>query len=326
MSRLNLSLACWDYDRTRPLIDGRVKPHGIDLTVKVMRPREAFERMLATGEFDVSEMSFANYVSLKGKGDCPLVAIPVMLSKMFRHNCIYVRADSGIRGFKDLAGRRVGTMRYTSTALVFTRGLLLDEQGLRAKDLQWFIGGINKPMKSSRPENVPDNMACTILSETQTLDAMLLAGEIDAIFTQDMPDSFLRGDGRIRRLFSDPKPVEKDYFARTGIFPIMHIVVIRKDIFDAHPWVATVLFDAFSRAKSEALSQLYDTDALHLSLPFLTDHYEETVRCFGADFFSYGLESNRLTISALCRYVFEQGLSPRLVSPDELFVQVEAVK
>ena len=320
MPPLPLTLACWDYDRTRPLIDGRVKPDNIDLTVKVMRPREAFERMLATGEFDISEMSFANYVSLKGKGVCPLVAIPVMLSKMFRHSCIYVRSDSGIKSLGDLADRRVGTMRYTSTALVFARGLLSDECGVVAKDIQWFIGGINKSMKSVRPENVTDRMACTILSNSQTLDGMLLAGEIEAMITQDLPNSFVQGDQCIRRLFPDHKAAEIDYFKRTGIFPIMHVVVIRKDVYDANPWVASSLFKAFSLAKDEALSHLYDTDALHLSLPFLIDHYEEAVRCLGADYFSYGLESNRAAVSALCRYVYEQGLSPRLVSPEELFV------
>lgn len=322
MADLSLSLACWTYDRTKALIDGTIKPEGIDLDVKVMRPRVAFERMLATGEFDVSEMSLANFVALKGQGRCPLVAIPVMLSKMFRHDCIYVREGAGIATPRDLIGRRVGTMRYASTALVVARGLLQDEYGIHARDLDWFIGGINTPMRSSRPENAAADLRVTLLSESQTLDAMLRDGAVDALITQDLPDSFVRGEPGIRRLFLDSKAAEIDYFTRTKIFPVMHIVVMREDVHRDHPWVARALYTAFSRAKDAALHGLYDTDALHLSLPFLIQAVEESVRTFGPDFFSYGLDANRPAMEALCRYVFEQGLSPRLVSPDELFADI----
>lgn len=321
MEHRKLTLACWNYDRTRPLIDGRVKAAGLDLDVRVMRPREAFERMLATGEFDVSEMSLANYISLTGHGRCPLVAIPVMLSKMFRHDCIYVRTGSGISSPKDLIGRRVGTMRYTSTALVFARGLLEHDFGVKATDLKWFVGGINAPLKVSRPENA-DGLDLTLLGDGQTLDDMLIAGDVDALITQDLPDSFLRSDPRIVRLFPDSKAAETDYYTRTKIFPVMHTVVIREDVHRESPQVAQSLYDAFCDAKDLALHGLYDTDALHLSLPFLIHHYEEAVRIFGPDFFSYGLEANRQTLDALCQYVFEQGLSPRRVSPDELFAPV----
>lgn len=322
MPDLPLSLACWTYDRTRPLIDGRVKPEGIELKIEVMRPRVAFDRMLKSAAFDVSEMSFANYASLVGQGDCPLVAIPVMLSKMFRHDCFYVRADSGISALRDLAGRRVGTMRYSSTAQVYARGLLSDECGLRPRDIHWFIGGINEPMASARPESIAADAPCTVLTPAQSLDVMLLAGEIDAMSTQDLPESFLNGDPRIRRLFADPKAAQIDYHRRTGIFPIMHVVALRREVHEAHPWAAAALYKAFCRAKDEALGHLYDTDALHLALPFLIDHYEEAVRCFGPDFFSYGAAANRPAVAALCRYLYEQNLSPRLVAPEELFAPV----
>ncbi|MDB5649922.1 MAG: 4,5-dihydroxyphthalate decarboxylase [Hyphomicrobiales bacterium] len=323
MADLPLSLACWTYDRTRALIDGSIKPDGIDLDVKVMRPRVAFERMLATGEFDVSEMSLANFVALKGHDRCPLVAIPVMLSKMFRHDCIYVREGSGIATPRDLRGKRVGTMRYASTALVFARGQLQDEYGIHARDLDWFIGGINVPMRSTRPDNAAADTCVTLLSESQTLDAMLRDGKVDALMTQDLPESFVRGEPWITRLFSDSKAAEIDYFTRTKIFPVMHIVVMREDVHRANPWVAKALYTAFSRAKDAALHGLYDTDALHLSLPFLIQAVEESVRTFGPDFFSYGLDANRPAIDAICRYVFEQGLSKRLVSPHELFAAID---
>jgi 4,5-dihydroxyphthalate decarboxylase len=319
---LRLSLACCDYDRTRPLIDGRVKPAGIKLDMHVMRPRVAFDRMLAGGDFDASEMSFSTYIALKAEGSCPFVAIPVMLSKSFRHDCIYIRADSGIRGPRDLAGRRVGTMRYNSTALVFIRGMLQHDFGVHARAIKWLIGGVNEPVRSKRPDNTPDDIQMTLVPNDQTLDAMLARGEIDALFTQDIPMSFLRQDPHIVRLFQGFKAVEIDYFRRTRIFPVMHTIVIRDALHRMHPWVAHALFDAFAEAKDIALRNLYDTDALHLSLPFLIDHLEEATRVFGKDFFSYGLEPNRETMAALCQYLHEQNISSRLVSPDELFADL----
>ena len=322
MSTHSLSMACWDYDRTRPLIDGRVKPSGIDLRVQVMRPREAFERMLATGEFDVCEMSFSNYVTLRAEANCPLLALPVMLSKMFRHDCIYVRKDSGITHPRDLMGRRVGTMRYTSTALVFARGLLQHEYGLHARDFHWFVGGINHGISASRPEHTPDDLKITLLKKEMTLDQMLVDGEVDALITQDIPSSFLKRHPNIVRLFPDFKTVESDYYQRTGIFPVMHTVVIKSQAYRETPEIAQSIYTAFCKAKDIATEGLYDTDALHLTLPFLIDHVEEAWKIFGKDYFSYGLEPNRATISALCQYVHEQRLSSRLVSPDELFAPV----
>ncbi len=323
MANLPLSLACWNYDRTRALIDGRVKPDGIDLRVEVMRPRQAFERMLATGEFDICEMSFSSYVTMRAQSDCPLVALPVLLSKMFRHDCIYVRRDSGITKPQDLIGKRVGTMRYTSTALVFARGLLQHDFNVHACDLQWFIGGIDHGVDAIMPENTPDDVAVTLLRKAQTLNAMLMNGEVDALITQDIPSSFLEGKTAIVRLFQDFKAVETEYYQRTGIFPVMHTVVIKRELHDQQPWIAQSIFEAFCKSKDIAVHGLYDTDALHLALPFLIDHVEEARRVFGDDYFSYGLESNRRTITALCQYVYEQNLSTRLVSPDELFAQVE---
>lgn len=321
MSDLSLSLACWSYDRTRPIIDGRVKPDGIDLKVDVMRPRVAFERMLA-GDFDMSEMSFATLVSMKSGANCPFVAIPVMLSKMFRHDAIYIRRDSGIRGPQDLAGRRVGTMRFTSTALVYARGLLKHEYGVAPKDIHWFIGGIDHGIAPIMPSPIEPGLRINLLDQAQCLNDMLLNGEIDALISQDMPDSFRTRNPAVTRLFANAKEAEIAYYRKTGIFPVMHTIAIRNDVYDRNPWVAGALYAAFEQAKDVALNGLYDTDALQLALPFLIDHLEEARQVFGEDFFAYGVEKNRAALDALCQYVHEQNMAAVRLRPEDLFVAV----
>lgn len=320
MAKLKLSLACWDYDRTRPLIDGRVQPEGIELDIQLLRPRETFQRMLDNQEFQASELSLASYTALKGRGACPFVAIPVALSKIFRHSCIYVRTDAGIRRPEDLKGKRVGTSQYSSTALVFMRGMLQHDYGVLPSDMHWFMGGLNTFVEQPLiPLNLPKDVKLDFLSAGQTLEAMFAAGELDALLSIYIPNLFLAGSPRIARLFPDFKAVEQDYYRRTGIFPIMHTVVLREDVYRENPWAAQSLYDAFRAAKDLAIGGLYDTDALHLALPWLLDHVEEAWRVFGKDFWAYGLEPNRATFTAIGRYVHEQGLSPRVVTPDELF-------
>jgi 4,5-dihydroxyphthalate decarboxylase len=322
MPKLRLTLACWDYDRTRPLIDGRVQPDGIDLDVKVLRPRETFQRMLDHKEFHVSELSLASYTALRGRGACPFVAIPVALSKIFRHSCIYVRTGAGIDRPEDLKGKRVGTSQYSSTALVFMRGMLQHEYGVLASDMHWFMGGLNTFVEQPLiPLNLPKSVRLDFPAAGQTLEGLFEAGQLDALLSIYIPSLFLSGSPRIARLFPNFKEVEQDYYRRTHIFPIMHTVVIREDVHHEHPWVARSLYRAFSEAKALAVDPLYDTDALHLALPWLLDHVEEAWRVFGKDFWAYGLEPNRPTFAAIGRYVHEQGLAPRRVDPDELFVR-----
>ena len=320
MAELELTLACWDTDRTRPLIDGRVKPDGIKLAIEVLRPRQIFPRMLEDREFDVSELSLASYVSLKGRGDCPFVAIPVALSKIFRHSCIYVRTDAGIERPEDLRGRRVGTSQYGATAIVFIKGVLQHDYGVAPADIEWFMGGLDQPTERPLiPLDLPRDVKLDFLSGGETLEAMLEAGRLDALFSIYIPPMFLAGSPRIARLFPDYKSVEKDYYRRTGIFPIMHTVVLREDVYRAHPWAAKSLYTAFRQARDLAIGGLYDTDSLRVALPWLLSHVEEAWDVFGEDFWSYGLEPNRATLTAIGQYVYEQALSPRPVSPDELF-------
>ena len=320
MPNLDLNIACWDYDRTRPLTDGRVQPEGINLDITVLRPREIFPRMLQDQEFHASEMSLASYVILKARDQCPFVAIPVMLSKMFRHDCIYVRPDAGINEPADLRGKRIGLPQYSSTAGVFIKGLMQHEYGVSPQQMTWFMGGQDTPAPAPLvPLDLPDDIHLEFIPEDKTLEEMLADGELDALFATYIPNLFLSGSPTIARLFPNFKEVEQDYYRRTGIFPIMHTVVIREDVHREHPWVATSLYEAFSQAKDLAVGGLYDTDALALTLPFLIDHLEESRRIFGSDYWSYGVESNRPALEGLSQYVVDQGLAPRVVSTEELF-------
>jgi 4,5-dihydroxyphthalate decarboxylase len=320
MAPLKLTLACWDYDRTRPLIDGRIKPEGIELDIKVLRPRQTFDRMLHDREFHVSELSLASYAALKGRGDCPFVAVPVALSKIFRHSCIYVRTDAGIRTPADLKGKRVGTTQYSATALVYLRGMLQHDYGVAPSDLHWFMGGLNAPTEQPLiPLNLPKDVRLDFVPAGKTLEGMFAAGELDALLSIYIPRLFLDGSTRIARLFPNFKEVEQDYYRRTGIFPIMHTVVLRQDVHEAYPWAARSLYQAFLAAKELAVEVFYDTDALMVSLPWLLDHVEEAWRVFGKDFWSYGLAPNRPALTAIGQYVCEQHLSPRPVMPEELF-------
>jgi len=321
MAKLPLTLACWDYDRSRPLMDGRVQPDGVELSVKVLRPRETFQRMLDHREFHVSELSLASYAALKARGDCPFVAVPVALSKIFRHSCIYVRAGAGIAEPEDLKGKRVGTSQYSSTGLVFLRGMLQHDYGIKAEDMHWFMGGLNTFVeKPLIPLNLPPQVKLEFLSGGDTLEKMFAAGRLDALLSLYIPSLFLEGSATIARLFPDYRQVEQDYYRRTKIFPIMHTVVVREDVHREHPWVAASIYQAFCAARDLAVDGLYDTDALRLSLPWLLSHVEEARQVFGRDFWAYGLQANRPTWAAIGQYVHEQGLAPRPVAAEELFV------
>ena len=320
MPDLKITFACWDYDRTRPLMDGRVKPEGIELDIKVLRPRDTFQRMLDKQEFDASEMSLASYTALKGRGACPFVAVPAALSKIFRHSCIYVRTGAGIDRPEDLRGKRVGTSQWSATALVFMRGMLEHDYGVKAADMHWFMGGLRAFVESPLIAlDLPKTIRLDFLSKGQTLEGMFAAGELDALLSIYMPQLFVDGSPSIARLFPNYKQVEQDYYRRTGIFPIMHTVVLRADVHRTHPWAARSIYQALVKARDLAVDGLYDSDALRVALPWLLDHVEETRRVIGPNFWSYGLGPNRPTYEAIGRYVHEQGLSPRVVEADELF-------
>ena len=320
MSRLRLSLACWNYDRTRGLLEGRIQPDGIDLTYLDMPVEETFFRMLRHQEFDVAEMSLSSYAVSLFKPDKPFVAIPVFPSRFFRHSCVYVNADAGIREPKDLVGRRVGNPEYQMTAPVWIRGILQDEYGVPADGVTYLTGGEEEP---GRPEklklDLPPNIKVQPIGERDTLSAMLREGTIDALYTARMPSTYRTARERVRRLFEDYMEVEQAYWRKTRIFPIMHTVAIRRSLYERYPWIAMSLYKAFVRSQRETYDDLDATAALKAMLPWLTKHMEDARRLMGEDYWPYGFAPNREALATFLRYHHEQGLSKRLLAPEELF-------
>jgi 4,5-dihydroxyphthalate decarboxylase len=311
MHKLDLTLACGRYDRTQPLIDGRVQPNGVNLTFLPLSPGETFWRMLNHDEFDVSEMSLSSYTILRSEGDARFIAIPVFPSRVFRHSAIYVRADSDIERPEDLKGKRVGVGDYQMTAAVWVRGLLMHEYGVTPKDVVWVVG---KPIRSIKP---PGGVTLETIAADATLEAMLERGEIDALASVIIPDGFGK---TIRRLFRDPRQVEVAYYKKTRIFPIMHTVVLKTSLYREKPWLAVSLYHAFCRARDLAYRTMYDTNALTVSLPWVIDEVEATRSIFGPDIWDYSIEGSLPTLNALMAYLDEQELSRRRMSVEELFV------
>jgi len=315
---LRLSLACGATDRTLPLVLGDVRPAGIDLTFLRMQPEEVFWRMTRHAEFDAAEMSLSSYLLRRSRDDHALLAIPVFPSREFRHGCVFVRADAGITAPADLKGARVGVPEYQMTAAVWIRGFLDDDFGVRPTDLRWSTGGLYQPGREEKLPIAIPGLDLQPIGPDQTLSQMLLDGQLEAIIGPRAPAGF-PGDPRIQRLFPDFRQVEADYFRRTRIFPIMHTVVIRRDLLDAEPWVARSLYDTFCAAKAQALAALADPIVLAASLPWLIDEVEQTRALMGDDYWPYGLEANRPTLEALVRYSAEQGLATRRLPIEELF-------
>jgi len=320
MDRLRLTLATWDYDRVRPLIDGSIQPEGIELVPIISRPSETFFRMLRHQEFDVSELSFSNYTMLRAGGDDKFVAIPVFPSRLFRHSCIYVNKKAGINEPKDLIGKKIGVPEYSMTAAVFARGMLLHEYGVTPDSIEWFSGTQDGLQRPSRIDFVlPESVVLHRMPLEQDMGPMLDSGELDAIISPNAPRSLHAEPSPVRRLFTDYRQAEKDYFSRTGIFPIMHTIVFRREVYEANPWAATSLYAAFIKAKQWAYTQLVETDALKLTLPWVVAEIEETRRVMGHDFWAYGIEPNRVSLEALPQYLHEQSLTTRVPKIEELF-------
>jgi 4,5-dihydroxyphthalate decarboxylase len=320
MSKLRLTLACWDYDRTRALADGRVTPEGIDLNFLPLHVEETFFRMLRNREFDVAEMSLSSYCVSLMRDDPAFVAIPVFPSRFFRHSCIFVSAKSGIREPKDLIGKRVGVPEYQMTAPVWIRGILADEYGVDPSSVTYFTGGEEEPGRDEKLKlNLPDRFRVTPIGPKQTLSVMLAEGEIDALHTARTPSTFYSRPGDVRRLFPDFVAAEKDYFRRTGLFPIMHVVAIRRSIYEANRWIAQSLFKAFQQAQAVTYDNLAVTSAMTTMLPWQVAAVEEARTELGDDWWPYGVARNRVVLDTFLRYHHEQGLSARRLTVEELF-------
>jgi 4,5-dihydroxyphthalate decarboxylase len=320
MSKLRLTLACWDYDRTRGLADGSIAPDGIDLTYLSLPVEETFFRMLRYGEFDAAEMSLSSYAVSLMQEEPRFIAIPVFPSRFFRHSSIFVSTTSGITEPKQLAGKRIGTPEYQMTAPVWIRGILQDEYGVDPASCEYLTGGEEEPGRDEKLKlDLPAKFKLRRIGAQQTLAAMLAAGEIDAMHTARAPSTFRTKPHAVRRLFEDYVAVERAYFRKTRIFPIMHTIVLRRDLYRAHPWIAQSLQKAFHQAQRKTYDDLAITAALKTMLPWQVAYVEETRRELGEDWWAYGLEPNRHALDTFLRYHHEQGLSPRRLAPEELF-------
>lgn len=317
--KLMLSLAISDYDHVRDLVEGHVQAGGLELIHLKLAVEEIFYRFTRFREWEVSEMSMGRFAALLSQGDRSLVGIPVFPSRVFRHSSIYLRRDAGIGEPADLAGRRIGLPEWAQTASIYTRGFLVNQFGLNLEDIDWVQAGVNQPgrheeVKLALPAGIrlsrhPD--AC--------LNQMLLDGEIDAIVSAHPPQAFKDGNPAVTRLFDDYRSVEETYWRESGIFPIMHVIVIRAAVLERFPWVATNLITAFEEAKRRSLSRLQEMTASRYPVPWIQNVALETMEQFGTDSWPYGVDRNLPTLETFLKYAHEQGVCQRHVAVDELF-------
>jgi 4,5-dihydroxyphthalate decarboxylase len=319
MAELELSLAIGQYDHVRDLLDGTVAVGGVDLTVLRLPIEEIFYRSTFNREFDVSEMSFAKIVSLASQDDHAFVPLPVFPSRAFRHSSIYVRADAAIADPRDLAGKRVGVPEWAQTAAVYSRGMLAHEYGVDLASIRWHQAGVNDAGRREKVKlALPAGLQLTVVTD-RSLSQMLAGGELDAVLSARPPAPFLAGDPRIRRLFPDARTVEEAYLRKTGIFPIMHVVALKRSLYEQHPWLAMNLFKAFEEAKQQSIARASDITASFYPLPWTAQIAQSARELFGADIWPYGVEPNRVTLDAFLQYAFEQGVCHRRLTPEALF-------
>ena len=318
--KLSLSIAIGDYDRNRALIDGTAQIDGVAPVVMTLSPEEIFFRAMRHEAFDVCELSLSSFVLRTARGDCPYVGIPAFVSRAFRHTSIIVRTDRGIRIPQDLKGRRVGIPEWQLTANVWTRALLEDDYGVKPSDIHWVRGGLEEPGRAEKVAlELPVSVVLEDIGPGQTLNAMLQAGEIDAFMGPRAPTSFVPSNKSLRWLFDDPTGEAMDYFRRTRIFPIMHLVGVRRSIAEQQPWLPMALLKAFENSKQRALLSLADTSATKVALPFVEEQLRRAQTFMGEDFWPYGVAANRHVLEAFVRHHHAQGLSSRVVDVDELF-------
>ena len=319
MAKLNLSVAIGEYDRTRALIDGSVAIDGVDPIYMTLAPEEIFFRAFRAAEFDICELSLSSYAIKTAQGDCPYVAVPAFISRAFRHNAVYVRTDR-VKKPADLKGRKVGVPEYQLTANVWARAFLDDDYGVKPADIHWIRGGIAQP---GRPEKLtvklPAGVRLDNAPEGATISALLEAGEIDGFIAPRPPSHVEKGHPHIGWLFPDPVAAAKDYFKRTGLFPIMHILGIRRALAEQHPWLPGAVLKAFEQAKRLAVEELADTTVAKVTLPFVEEMLRDARAFMGEDFWSYGVAPNRKVLDYFLGQHHAQGLSARRLSVDELF-------
>ncbi|MGA8820341.1 MAG: ABC transporter substrate-binding protein [Xanthobacteraceae bacterium] len=320
MGDVPITIACGNYDRTRAIRDGRVKVEGCDVTYLPMYPEEIFHRAFKFQEFDVSEISFSSYIRTVSAGTAAYIGVPAFVSRIFRHSGIYVRKGAGIEKPEDLRGKRIGLPEYQITAVVWMRGMMQHEYGVKPSEIHWRSGGQEQAGREERTPLKPiPGLDLKAIPHDKTLVGMLRDGELDALFTARAPSSFLAGEPHIARLFPDTRKAEVACYKKTKLFPIMHLIGIRKSLAEKYPWLATSVYKAFCEAKALAMIDLRDVNALMVTLPWLEAETHETAAIMGDDFWKYGIDENRPDIEALAQYIHEQGLADRKVKIEELF-------
>jgi 4,5-dihydroxyphthalate decarboxylase len=320
MEKLFLTVACGDYDRTHALQTGAVEAEGIKLNYIPLQSEEVFWRMGHHREFDASEMSLSNHLTMVSRGNSPFVGVPVFPSRFFRHSSIFYNVESRIKDPKDFKGKRIGAPEYAITAAVWIRGMLHDDFDVRTQDVKWFIGGQEDPGRKERLQlQLPPDIQVQSIPEDKTLNGMLESGELDGLISARIPSCFAKGSPKVRRLFPNYKDVEIDYYKRTKIFPIMHVLVIRREVYERNPWVARSLYKAFCDAKERAIQTMHISNSHACTLPWLSWEREQLKEIFGPDWWPYGIEPNRHVIGTLIRYMGEQGLLAKPVSVEDIF-------
>lgn len=320
MSKLRLSVAIGDYDRNRPLIEGAVGIDGVEPIVMTLSPEEIFFRAMRHEAFDVCELSLSSHLLRTARGDAAYVGVPAFVSRAFRHTAWVVRKDRGIGSPTDLRGKRVGLAEWQLTANVWARGILAEHHGFDPTGVTWVRGGIEE---AGRLEKIsfapPPGVKIEDAGPGETLSGLLLSGKIDAFVGPRPPRAFTEGHPDLKWLFDDPVAAAKAYYAKSRIFPIMHVIGVRKSLAEAHPWLPMALLKAFDRAKAAALAHLADPSASKVTLPFVEEQLAGAKTLMGTDFWSYGVDANRHVLETFARYHYAQGLSARVVAPDELF-------
>jgi len=323
MTASGISVAFWDHDRVQALTDGTVVLPRYNATFHVLPTTTLFPVAVNEARFDVTELSLSSHILNLARGNLEYTAVPVFLSRSFRHNGFFKRAGAGINSLADFAGKRIGVPEYQMTAALWMRGLLRDEYGVRAEDVSWRTGALDKGVRRERLAlTPPPDLSITPIEEGETLQSLLLAGEIDGLLAPNPPAAFFDGDGRIERVFPDFVAAEREYHARTGFFPIMHVLAVRRSLVQADPELPKLLFDAFTTARDMAkqrLKEVWLASANRLTLPWLNATMEETIAAMGRDYWAYGYQRAQAELAAACRYSVEQHLAPRLVEPEELF-------
>lgn len=312
---MDLTVGVGHYDRTRPLLDGRVGIEGATLEF-VDEPLEAiFTQAFTDAPFEISELSFSNFVRHRARGWDRYVGLPVFPSRSFRHGAIYVRAEGGVTTPDDLRGARVGVREYTNTVALVVRGFLAEDHGVQPTEVDWYVGDVDEVERSAIPvPEVPGVSVTPVVGEE--LSSWLAAGRLDALIDYRPPRGV--AEGSVTRLFPDHRQVEEESFARTGRFPIMHLVGVRRDVLDGDPTLAPRIVRAFTRAKELAFEELFEQQALKVSLPWAVAEAERTASLLGEDFWPYGVERNRSVLEAQLRYAWEQGLTERQLAVDEV--------